>query len=329
MTMPELSSSSHLQWRPQWSNGTRTWLVRDSWTLQHYEFTDTQRFIWQHWQAGRSIGQIDQLTKGEQAQTVVPIEPSFTLPSTFGPPPELLDEKAIMSSFVWATDSHRRDLMMLPLAMGLHFLCLMAVVRFLSNVGQPIHLVGRNWKTAAVVSIVSAAFTMGFSLTLDVLSAMFFTETAALLLARAATKILAHFTVAYFLYKNALVCEHGLKIATLAMVVTLYVVIVIDLYRIEVMGEAVPSEGLVAIRNTNGDKLTPRLAGTDRDVYNFRLSLGAQVIAVVPQPVERLANGTLAPKLDTIRVYFNNDDLNAASATNPNFYQLIDPDATR
>ncbi len=95
-----------------------------------------------------------------------------------------------------------------------------------------------------------------------------------------------------------------------------------DLYRVEVMGAASPSESLIAVRNTNGQNLTPRLAGTDRDIYNFELKLGAQVIAVVPQPVDR-TNGNLDPQLDTIRVYFNNDNLDPASATNPNFYQLI------
>ncbi|MCC6509042.1 MAG: hypothetical protein IT423_08040, partial [Pirellulaceae bacterium] len=84
-----------------------------------------------------------------------------------------------------------------------------------------------------------------------------------------------------------------------------------------------PAENLLAIRNTAGDRLTPRLAGTDRDIFNFRLQLGAQVIAVVPQPVDRNPDGSLAPQLDTIRVYFNDDDLSPVSATNPNFYQLI------
>ncbi len=54
-----------------------------------------------------------------------------------------------------------------------------------------------------------------------------------------------------------------------------------DLYRVEVMGADLPAENLVSIRNTAGDRLTPRLAGTDRDVFNFRLQLGAQVVAVV------------------------------------------------
>ena len=96
-----------------------------------------------------------------------------------------------------------------------------------------------------------------------------------------------------------------------------------DLYRVEVMGADLPAQGLVAIKNTLGDKLTPRLAGTDRDVYNFQLKLGAQVIAVVPQPVLRNPDGSLAPQLDKIRVYFNNDDLNPTFATSPNFYQLV------
>ncbi len=45
-------------------------------------------------------------------------------------------------------------------------------------------------------------------------------------------------------------------------------------------------------------------------------------MSVVPQPVVRLANGTLEQRRNQIYVYFNNDDLNVASAENPAFYQL-------
>ncbi len=57
-----------------------------------------------------------------------------------------------------------------------------------------------------------------------------------------------------------------------------------DLYRVEIMGEAVPADNLVAIRNTNGDKLTPRLPVPTAKFTTSVCKLGAQVIAVVPQP---------------------------------------------
>ncbi|MCA9168318.1 MAG: pre-peptidase C-terminal domain-containing protein, partial [Planctomycetales bacterium] len=54
----------------------------------------------------------------------------------------------------------------------------------------------------------------------------------------------------------------------------------------------------------------------------FELDLGAQVIAVVPQPITQ-AGGVLTQARDQIAVYFNNDNLNPASARDPRFYQLI------
>jgi hypothetical protein len=98
-----------------------------------------------------------------------------------------------------------------------------------------------------------------------------------------------------------------------------------DLYRVELNGD--PANG-TAIRNVDNLTLQTRLFDSTpddmtRDTVDFNLELGAQILAVVPQPVDRLPNGALDPKLDVIRVFFNNDDLDPATATNPAYYQLI------
>ncbi|MBT7256111.1 MAG: tandem-95 repeat protein [Planctomycetaceae bacterium] len=95
-----------------------------------------------------------------------------------------------------------------------------------------------------------------------------------------------------------------------------------DLYRIDVYGD-----GLNALRNDQGvafGDLTDDAVddGIDQFVL-FELDLGAQVIAVVPQPVVRQTDGSLVQNRNQIVVYFNADDLNPASAENTNFYQLI------
>ena len=41
------------------------------------------------------------------------------------------------------------------------------------------------------------------------------------------------------------------------------------------------------LRNMGGDPLQPKIQGSDRDTVGFELDLGAQIIAVVPQPVRR------------------------------------------
>ncbi len=51
--------------------------------------------------------------------------------------------------------------------------------------------------------------------------------------------------------------------------------------------------------------------------------ISAQVIAVVPQPIEQQPNGSMAQYRDQIRVYFNDDDLYVPDAENPVLYQLI------
>jgi len=55
----------------------------------------------------------------------------------------------------------------------------------------------------------------------------------------------------------------------------------------------------------------------------FDLDLGAQVTSVVPQPITRAADGTLVQNKNQILLFFNDDDLDIASAQNTAFYQLI------
>ncbi|QDV22465.1 DVUA0089 family protein [Aureliella helgolandensis] len=112
-----------------------------------------------------------------------------------------------------------------------------------------------------------------------------------------------------------------------------------DLYRVEVLGEDDLANNRTAVSNALGVPIQTRAIDstpldTTRDSIDFNLELGALVTAVVPQPVDRLANGTLSPQRDKIRVYFNNDDLYGSAITtgtitpnptvvDPAFYQLI------
>ena len=96
-----------------------------------------------------------------------------------------------------------------------------------------------------------------------------------------------------------------------------------DLYRIEVFAVDDPARRIEALRNDSGDPFQPAMFGADRTTVNFELNLGAQVLAVVPQPITRLPDGSLSQARDRIEVYFNNDDLAVSSATNPSFYSLI------
>ncbi len=109
-----------------------------------------------------------------------------------------------------------------------------------------------------------------------------------------------------------------------------------DNYRIEIFGFDDPVAGVVGLRNTAtsglGELFVPSASGTRKDTVDFRLDLGPQVTAVVPQPVVRV-NGQLQQQRDTIVVYFDSDKLlvenNSAgqptsrSVENPEFYQLI------
>ncbi len=107
-----------------------------------------------------------------------------------------------------------------------------------------------------------------------------------------------------------------------------------DRYRINVFGFDDAGRGIVGLRNRNGEFLVPRngVAGAER--IDFELRLGAQIEAFVPQPVVRLADGTLQQRRDEILIYFNDDELfvendpqtglpTERSAENPRFYQLL------
>lgn len=107
-----------------------------------------------------------------------------------------------------------------------------------------------------------------------------------------------------------------------------------DIYHVEIIGA-----GALALRNVDGGAFGDR---TDDNVddgsgfsLTFELDLGAQVLAVVPQPVTRNpVTNILAQFRDRIHVYFNDDDLHPQSVTtgqvtpnptvvDPAFYQLI------
>ena len=106
-----------------------------------------------------------------------------------------------------------------------------------------------------------------------------------------------------------------------------------DVYRLEVFGFDDAGRGIRGLRNTNGDLFVPSNANTRQDTIDFRLDLGSKVTAVVPQPVVRLADGSIEQQRNTIVVYFDSDKLlvengadgkpTARSVENPSFYQLI------
>lgn len=86
-----------------------------------------------------------------------------------------------------------------------------------------------------------------------------------------------------------------------------------DFYRVTIVGSGInPLRNQEGLAFNNGADFT----------RNFRLDLGAQVTAVVPQPITRGPNG-LEQDVNRIDVYFNADRLSSASAQNPALYQLI------
>ncbi|MFO0904160.1 MAG: dockerin type I domain-containing protein [Pirellulales bacterium] len=98
-----------------------------------------------------------------------------------------------------------------------------------------------------------------------------------------------------------------------------------DRYHIDIFGST-----SFALKNDQGE-----VFNGGRDVQReFELDLGALVLAVVPQPIDRLANGTLNQRRNQVDVYFNEDDLYPTAVTtgqiapnpsvvNPAFYRLI------
>lgn len=102
-----------------------------------------------------------------------------------------------------------------------------------------------------------------------------------------------------------------------------------DLYTVQVLGAG----SSTPITNPAGEEMKPRIAGTTSDTYQFDLELGTKIIAVVPQPVVRQADGSLTQLRNVIEVYFNDDELfdlpastgdtNSPAVVNPEFYKLI------
>lgn len=89
-----------------------------------------------------------------------------------------------------------------------------------------------------------------------------------------------------------------------------------NFYRLTITGA-----GANGLKNVGGEAFVNGASATQ--TIDFRLNLGPQVVAVVPEPVVR-SGGTLTQNTNQIEVYFNQDDpLSNATATNPAFYQLI------
>ncbi|QDV42647.1 hypothetical protein Enr13x_24960 [Stieleria neptunia] len=106
-----------------------------------------------------------------------------------------------------------------------------------------------------------------------------------------------------------------------------------DDYRIEVFGFDDVGLGITGLRNTAGEFFLPSDPAQRSERIDFKLSLGALVESVVPQPVIRDSNGQLRQNRNEIVVYFNEDPLfvedddngnpTLRSAENPRFYQLL------
>ncbi|HTN75285.1 MAG TPA: hypothetical protein VL096_08565, partial [Pirellulaceae bacterium] len=89
-----------------------------------------------------------------------------------------------------------------------------------------------------------------------------------------------------------------------------------DLYRVTLVGS-----GPTPITNIANEPFNAGVLGLDKTV-GFELNLGAQVVAVVPQPVDR-AGSNWTQRTNQIDIYFNNDDLNPTLAQDVSFYKLI------
>ncbi|MGV3606198.1 MAG: GEVED domain-containing protein [Planctomycetaceae bacterium] len=85
-----------------------------------------------------------------------------------------------------------------------------------------------------------------------------------------------------------------------------------DAYRITIVGA-----GTTPLKDSQGNAFN---SGVNQSI-DFKLDLGAKVVAVVPQPITRTGN-VLSQSASTVDVYFNQDTLNQASAQNPIFYLL-------
>ena len=88
-----------------------------------------------------------------------------------------------------------------------------------------------------------------------------------------------------------------------------------EVYQVSVRGT-----GAAALSDLDGSVF---LDGEGDFTRNFRLDLGPQIEAVVPQPVVRDPALGLQQLKDTIHVYFNEDNLDSSLAEDPGFYPLI------
>lgn len=86
------------------------------------------------------------------------------------------------------------------------------------------------------------------------------------------------------------------------------------LYQIDITGS-----GPTALRNLAGELFQD---GSDL-TQQFSVNLGPQVVAVVPEPVARTADGLLVPQIGKIDVYFNDDSIDPNGVVDPSYYALI------
>lgn len=98
-----------------------------------------------------------------------------------------------------------------------------------------------------------------------------------------------------------------------------------DDYRITITGNGANPLTNLPVGATPGMAFDndPVAVGNQDAVIDFAIDLGAKVVSIVPQPVTRGPGNVLQQNLNVIEVYFNDDELDAASATNPGFYQLL------
>ncbi|MCA9162744.1 MAG: hypothetical protein KDA62_07185, partial [Planctomycetales bacterium] len=108
-----------------------------------------------------------------------------------------------------------------------------------------------------------------------------------------------------------------------------------DLYRVDIYGDhpvlALRNEATVSYNVRGrifngfafGDTTDDGVDNGEDFSFEFELDLGPQIVSVVPQPLRRNAAGVMEQARDEVMVYFNNDDLDQASAENVDFYQLI------
>ncbi|MFH1920060.1 MAG: S8 family serine peptidase, partial [Planctomycetota bacterium] len=91
-----------------------------------------------------------------------------------------------------------------------------------------------------------------------------------------------------------------------------------DLYQIQIIGRADSDLG-DPLMNDRG----LLYSGGEDEIREFELDLGAQVVAVVPQPITRQPDGTLQQQRNVIEVYFNEDELDLTAAQTTDFYQVM------